>query len=462
MKRRRIAVCAAVFLLLTAAAYYGLCRYYENGFRLGTWINGVYCTGKSVKEVNDMLSARVPSELFVVKDIDGKTENISLKEISYSVNYKKPLSEIKEAQDPNLWISGFKNKFKSEIKPEIQYDTDNLEKALMSLSFVRAEQKYNNPTVSIEKTPQGYTLRDDKLKRLNVEKLAEGVRQALDAGEFSYCVEESCYENLPYTDREKEQYELWRKIQEFQDCGIIYDMGDRRIPIDAAVTSKWIAVTDAGEFELDERGELKTDKRGIEEFIDSLIAEYDTLGAERSFQATRGETVLVKGGTYGTKLNRAAEIKYLTEAFETKKREVHIPQYVSTGKVRGKDDIGDTYIEIDMTQQTMYYYEEGVLLLETPVVTGNTGRRMGTPEGTCYVYNKQRNRVLRGENYASFVNYWVPVKGNIGIHDASWRSDYGGEIYKTNGSHGCINTPYDVMAKLYDRVEIGTPVILFY
>ena len=115
-----------------------------------------------------------------------------------------------------------------------------------------------------------------------------------------------------------------------------------------------------------------------------------------------------------------------------------------------------------MTNQMMYYYENGELKLETSVVTGNTSLRRGTPSGTNYVYNKQRNRVLKGEDYESPVKYWIPVKGAIGIHDASWRRTYGGEIYKTNGSHGCINTPLDKVAELYDMVEIGTPCVMFY
>ena len=110
----------------------------------------------------------------------------------------------------------------------------------------------------------------------------------------------------------------------------------------------------------------------------------------------------------------------------------------------------------------MYYYEDGSLILSTDVVTGNTGRRMGTPEGVNYVYDKQQNRVLRGRGYATPVKYWMPVKGAIGIHDASWRSEFGGEIYKTNGSHGCVNTPLEVMRELYDKAEIGTPVVIFY
>ena len=105
---------------------------------------------------------------------------------------------------------------------------------------------------------------------------------------------------------------------------------------------------------------------------------------------------------------------------------------------------------------------DGILKIETGGVTGNTSLGRGTPSGTNYVYNKQRNRVLRGADYATPVKYWIPVYKAIGIHDASWRKNFGGEIYKTNGSHGCVNTPTDQVAELYDMVEIGTPCVMFY
>lgn len=141
---------------------------------------------------------------------------------------------------------------------------------------------------------------------------------------------------------------------------------------------------------------------------------------------------------------------------------MHVPAYIQKGYVRGLDDIGDTYIEIDMTEQKMYYYAAGELELETDIVTGNTGRRMGTPQGINYIHGKQRNQILRGADYESFVKYWVPVVGNIGIHDASWRGSFGGQIYQTGGSHGCINTPTANMSQLYEMVEVGMPVIMFY
>ncbi len=224
----------------------------------------------------------------------------------------------------------------------------------------------------------------------------------------------------------------------------------------------WIELAENGSFILDEQGRPKLRENAVEEFINRLADEYDTVGASRRFEATRGETVTVEGGIYGNKLDRNAEVKYLTEAFLSGKREVHEPEYTQKAWKQGKDDIGDTYVEVDMGEQMMYYYADGVQKLSTPIVTGNTSRRMGTPSGVNYVYLKQRNRVLRGPGYASPVDFWMPVKGGIGIHDASWRSKYGGTIYQTNGSHGCINTPRDIMVELYDSVEVGTPVIMFY
>ena len=140
----------------------------------------------------------------------------------------------------------------------------------------------------------------------------------------------------------------------------------------------------------------------------------------------------------------------------------HIPAYKQEGFARGLDDIGKTYIEVDMTSQHMYYYEDGELMLDTDIVTGNTGRRMGTPEGINFVYNKQRNRVLRGADYATKVKYWMPVRGCVRLHDAGWSKEFGGEFYQRHGSLGCIISQAEMMAELYEMVEIGTPVIMFY
>ena len=68
---------------------------------------------------------------------------------------------------------------------------------------------------------------------------------------------------------------------------------------------------------------------------------------------------------------------------------------------------------------------------------------------------------LTGPGYSSFVNYWMGFYGGCGIHDASWRSSFGGTIYKGNGSHGCVNTPLEKVKYIYEHTDYGTPVYVY-
>ena len=175
-----------------------------------------------------------------------------------------------------------------------------------------------------------------------------------------------------------------------------------------------------------------------------------------------GGTVTLKNQLQGYRVDVEAEAVSIKE--ELLNGEVHTrrPLYESEGMSRGGDQIGKTYIEVDMSAQKLYYFENGELKLSSDVVTGNISKGNGTPAKMCYIYFKQRNRTLRGENYATFVNYWMAVTGHVGIHDATWRNKFGGEIYKTNGSHGCINVPKAFAAELYAVAEVGTPCIMYY
>ena len=120
----------------------------------------------------------------------------------------------------------------------------------------------------------------------------------------------------------------------------------------------------------------------------------------------------------------------------------------------------NTYVEIDIPKQKMWFYKNGKLLVETPVVTG-TRNSMDTPKGYFSVYSRARNTYLTGPGYSSFVEYWMAFSGGCGIHDASWRSTFGGNIYTYDGSHGCVNTPTAAVAKIYNNSAIGTPVIIY-
>ena len=125
-----------------------------------------------------------------------------------------------------------------------------------------------------------------------------------------------------------------------------------------------------------------------------------------------------------------------------------------------------TYIWVSIADQQLWYFVDGALALNTPIVTGNAGNH-DTPTGQFSVIYKARNVTLKGqedngEDYESFVQYWMAFLGSeYGMHDASWRSEFGGGIYMGNGSHGCINMPESQAAALYDMVSEGTPVFIY-
>jgi len=106
----------------------------------------------------------------------------------------------------------------------------------------------------------------------------------------------------------------------------------------------------------------------------------------------------------------------------------------------------------------MCLYNGNELLIETNIVTGT----LDTPTriGLFKIYAKQTNRYLTGEDYNAHVNYWMPFDGGIGLHDAAWRKKFGGEIYLTDGSHGCVNMPKDITDDIYEEVSIGTKVLV--
>ena len=117
---------------------------------------------------------------------------------------------------------------------------------------------------------------------------------------------------------------------------------------------------------------------------------------------------------------------------------------------------------MDLSGQHVFVVKNGKVVFDTACVTGNESQGHATPAGTYGITYKQRNATLRGENYETPVSYWMPFNGGIGFHDAYWRSRFGGTLYRTGGSHGCVNLPPSSAKKIYSLVEQGTPVICYH
>ena len=465
---RFLAIFLLIGLFMAGAAFLALAMYYRSNFPVNTWINGVYCTGKTVEEVNEELAEREEVSVISIMDADGVCWEIDRQAAGISPDYSGQLRDYMERNATFNWIGNLGRTVSEEFLPEgYAVDDKMLRAAFEGLGLVTGERA-REKGVSVRYSEEGYHLQDDNKARLNIEKAYSYLKENLQNGRTEVVLSEGgCYEDLPDGEEDIRQRGIWEQICGFMDRSgrIVYDMGAEKIEFTPAVACGFLKREEGSEAPLlDGNGNIMIDEDSVRKWVEELAADYDTWKGEREFQTTRGPIVTVAYDTYGTELDQASETAYLMEALgkDLPEVQVHIPAYSHQGFVRGLDDIGTTYIEIDMTEQKMYYYAEGELALETEVVTGDTGKRMGTPTGVNYVYHMQRNRTLRGTGYTSFVKYWMPIKGGVGIHDAGWRRAFGGEIYKTNGSHGCINTPTDVMGELYEMAEVGTPVITFY
>lgn len=449
--------------MLFGISYIALSLYYRNCFTPNTWINGVYCTGKTVEDINESLLSGTEAACFTIWDESGNSYTVRPEDIGYQADYQEALRTYQREQITFLWMFELTERKEPEIFPLYTWNQEQLEALVDNLPFVKEEETRPRELRIQYEEETGFTLYNGLLHRLNREMLLEGLKLALYRGETEILIDDlACYEDIPEDEAMQEIHQRWNQLEAFTDTGIIYDMGTEQISLSGSISASFVMRDDDGQPMFDEKMSPVICEEAVLEFIDALADEYDTLGQERSRQSTCGQTVTVTYKTYGTQLDRETEASWLLTALEKGIQGKHMPAYLSEGIVRGLDDIGDTYIEIDMTCQKLYFYINGECVVETDIVTGNVKRGMSTPAGVYYVYAKQRGRTLRGADYATYVNYWMPVNGNIGIHDATWRSAFGGDIYLTNGSHGCINVPKDKTKEIYEQVEIGIPVVMFY
>jgi lipoprotein-anchoring transpeptidase ErfK/SrfK len=281
------------------------------------------------------------------------------------------------------------------------------------------------------------------------------VRDAVNTLEEQLSLEDAgCYVRPTYTKDSEELLALLEKANETVNTKIVYTFDDVTETIDGTLISQWLKFTD------DCKMKIKSGK--IEEYVASLASTYNTIYGSKQLKTTYGPTVTVRGGSYGWLINEEETVQQIKDALKSHEDYTGDVVYKQTAAVHNKDyDYGNTYVEINLTAQHLYFYKNGSLVVESDFVSGNTSKGNGTPTGAGRVFAMQRNATLRGADYETPVSYWMPFNGNVGMHDATWRSKFGGTIYKTSGSHGCINLPESVAAKIYENLSNGVAVLVY-
>ncbi|MEG0773510.1 peptidoglycan binding domain-containing protein [Clostridium sp.] len=455
VKRRKLIKWGIISLSSLLIIYLSISVYFMSHFYFGSAINSISVAGKTVEEVNEEMAAEVENYTLVLEERGGQKEEISSADIGLMYNSHDKVQEFKNNQHPLGWISGLFSKTEFEMSELVLYNDELLRESLNKLSCFNSNNIIEPKNASIKYTNKGYEIVEEvEGNKINKDILYDHVVKAVLNEETTINLDSiNCYERPQYTSDSNEIINAKNLLNKYVSATITYTFSQGEEVLDRSAINTWLKV--------DEKFQVTFNEEKVRNYINSLARNYDTLGSSINFVTSLGKTVKVSGGDYGLSINKSKEVQDLIRVIKEGKATTKKPIYTQTAPPTGINDIGSTYVEIDLTNQYIWFYKNGTLIVEGNVVTGNVSSNHTTPAGAYKLAYKQKNAILRGPGYAAPVSYWMPFNGDIGIHDATWRSAFGGNIYKTDGSHGCINTPYKVAEAIFNNIEAGMPVICY-
>ena len=436
--------------------YIAVAVYFSSHFYEDTEIYGIDCSQKSVEEVKILVADKLDEYRLEVKERGGASEYLSADQIDLKFVDNSSIDRMARAQRSYIWPIMLLMERDDMAGVAFSYDQKKALTAFKDLECMNPIYTKAPTDAYVQVTGSGFeVVKETEGNTLNPETTAKALYAALDGGKSVLDLEEEdCYLKPDlYSDDEALVAEAEAKDVLVQ-ADITYEFGSRQERVNAPVIAQWITQTADGSYVIDDVE--------VTEYVEALAAKYDTFGLPRQFYTSLGTTVTLTDGDYGWCMDQDATVVDLLNALESGYQGTMEPQYTYTAMSREENDIGDTYVEICISQQVMWCYKDGVCIVYTPVVTGNPNKGNATPSnGVWSIDAKMQNYTLVGEGYRSPVDFWMPFNGNVGIHDMQTRAYFGGTIYLTNGSHGCINTPYENAKMIYENVSIGTPVIVY-
>lgn len=446
---------AAALICGTASFYIVKAQYYEEHFFPNTEVNGVLVEGLTPKEAAVRILAGLSEYELTVQSRSGD-EVIRGSEIGLQAEFTDELKTIIREQNPYGWGKGLISPKTYRISADPFFEEERLKKRTQELACFRGDLEAGPenariseyiPGTGYEIIPevQGQML-DDRKGYQAVETAVKKLEPTVDLDAAGcYLAPEILSDNVLLGQRCAEKNSMIQTT-------VVYQFGENQEILDGEITHQWIQTGEDGSFYWDEQM--------ISQYVSDLASRYNTSGTSRYFQTSYGPTVKVSG-PYGWKINEKEETAQLAKILETGESQTREPVYAKKGASYSGTDYGNTYAEVNLTAQHLFFYQDGKKVLESDFVSGNVRKNHTTPPGIFGLSYKQKDAVLKGEGYASPVDFWMPFNGGIGFHDASWRSSFGGTIYKTNGSHGCINMPYARAKELYNLVYPNVPVICY-
>lgn len=469
--RIRIPLIATV--IVAASAGYGYTAWhYRNRFYPGTEFFGIPAAEQSVYDVKAAVKTKVDSYSLQLEARKPETDTSAARESSFASDNVIDAEDVGMVYRDNGEIDNAMKQQKTWAWPvmmirqllgkqdsalQTSYDDSMIPEAVASLACMQKENIIKPQDAEIILTDDGAQVQPEIYGTLlDKEKTEEAVRQALIDGSTSIDLDDmGLYINPEAKSSDVSLIMEAMAMNKVLGAKVLLRFGNRTEVINSEVISSF----------LDKKGSsYSLNEEKVRDYVTSLAEKYDTFQREREFYTSIGTKITLEEGIgdYGWELDQEATYEKLLEAIRTQKKATIEPVYTQEAYCRDANDIGDTYVEISLTNQKMWFYKNGKLVVETPVVTGNPYAGHETPSGGVWsLKGRARNQTLSGQGYASPVDYWMPFNNGVGIHDMQSRYWFGGTIYLGSGSHGCVNTPLSAVKLIYDQIEEGVPIVVY-
>lgn len=466
--KKPVLICGIVVLVLLVVYLAGM-LYYNDKFLNGTMVNGSDVGGMTLQKANDQLSKKVNGQSLKLIFNDGQSEVLQSAQLGVSYNKDNSLNQLMKNQNKWAWFIGFFKNEKNILTDLIQISDENLTNGIASMEHAKEENQIAPTDAYIQYKDGSFSIIEETLgSKFNTEELVKNIKVALSEGKQQLDVTKANGYVKPQVYKDDQDLNNQLKVaNEYCLSTITYTTPKgKEIALDGSTLITWLSKQDDGSYTKDE----SVFKEKLTAFVKELASQYNSIGATRTFTGKDGQSHTVSGGTYGFRVSTDSEVSALLKMInENKSENNRIPEH--TGQLPSGENggLGTTYLEINITKQHLWFVKDGSVVLESDFVSGkeSDSTRL-TPSGTYYIYNKERNRVLRGTKqpngkyeYESPVSYWMPFNKGIGLHDASWRSTFGGDIYINSGSHGCINLPTGFAGSLYSQIYVNLPVVVY-
>ena len=473
-KKFLIPVLSVVLLLAVCLGIYGgVALSYRDKFLPGTWINGIDCSELDAAQAAGQLDNQLQDyrvEIIGRDPHSGTSETLigqfTAGDIhlahSADADSRDAVDTLLEEQNNLTWLYRklSDNTYSIDLYMGVSYDEEALKSIVNSWEACQTANmtapqnayidEYSEYTKSYEIVPE------TEGTKFNVQQLLELIDVLIISQETTLDLEaEGCYEEPTVRQDDPKLTEAIGTANKWLSTKITYDWNGTEVVVDAELLGDWITMKRTGPV---------LDEKAVAAFVKEQADEYDTYKKRKNFLTALGVELSLPNGNYGWLTDKEEETKELVELIYQGSHVTREPVYANTARQKGASDIGNSYVEADLTHQHLYLYEDGAVIFETDFVSGSMSSTPDcvTPEGIYGMTYKTTNAVLRGADYATPVSYWMPFFGNYGMHDATWRSEFGGQIYIGNGSHGCINLPLGAAALIYEHVSTGFPVICYY